>query len=241
MLVPAHPCPRMHLCSGIGRKPVGGLVALEGIEGSGKTLQLKLLSQALNRLSLPICVTHEPGGTRFGSKLRDILLDSNGPSREAKTELLLYLADRYQHLVEVIEPALAQGQIVLCDRYHVATLAYQGYARGIGLPTVKELSRHLGIRMPDLTLILDLNVEQSLARARERNIAEDNQAFGRFEAEGIEFHRRVREGYRLLAIGDPERISLIDASLEPQQILTKLLFSLKDRGIIDGVPELSDL
>ena len=217
---------------GIGGGSVGRFIALEGIEGSGKTLQLSLLSDEFKRRNIPIVVTREPGGTPFGSRLRRILLESGGPGREAEAELLLYLADRFQHLAEVIEPALRQGRTVLCDRYHAATLAYQGYARGIGFPLVDKLARALRIRMPDLTLILDLEVESGLARARRRNAVEGNQAWGRFEAETMRFHRRVREGYRQLAEREPDRITLVDASGNPQQTLKKLLAELEGKALI---------
>ena len=217
---------------GIGGGSVGRFIALEGIEGSGKTLQLSLLSEEFRRRDIPTVVTREPGGTPFGSRLRRILLESRGPGREAEAELLLYLADRFQHLAEVIEPALRQGRTVLCDRYHAATLAYQGYARGIGFSLVDELARPLRIRMPDLTLILDLKVESGLARARRRNAVEGNQAWGRFEAETMRFHRRVREGYRLLAERDPDRITLVDASGDPQETLKKLLSELEGKALI---------
>ena len=220
---------------GIGGGPVGRFIALEGIEGSGKTLQLKLLSEEFKRRNIPIVVTREPGGTPFGSRLRRILLESKGPSREAEAELLLYLADRFQHLAEVIEPALQQGRTVLCDRYHAATLAYQGHARGIGFTLVDELSRPLRIRMPDLTLILDLDVESGLARARRRNAAEGSQDWGRFEAETMRFHRRVRQGYRLLAKRDPDRVSLIDASGSPDETLRELLAELETKALIGSV------
>lgn len=211
---------------------MGRFIALEGIEGSGKTLQLKLLSEEFRKRNIPIAVTREPGGTPFGSRLRRILLESEGPGREAEAELLLYLADRYQHLAEVIEPALHEGRTVLCDRYHAATLAYQGYARGIGFSLVDELARPLRIRMPDLTLILDLEVESGLARARRRNTVEGNQAWGRFEAETMRFHQRVREGYRLLARREPDRITLVDASGSPQETFVRLLARLEEKALI---------
>jgi len=217
---------------GTGGGPVGRFIALEGIEGSGKSLQLKLLSEEFKRRGIPIVVTREPGGTPFGSRLRRVLLESRGPGREAEAELLLYLADRFQHLAEVIEPALQQGRTVLCDRYHAATLAYQGHARGIGFSVVDELAHPLRIRMPDLTLILDLDVESGLARARRRNAVEGSQAWGRFEAETMRFHRRVREGYRLLAERDSDRVSLVDASGNPQEILARLLAELEEKSLI---------
>ena len=221
---------------GIGGGPVGRFIALEGIEGSGKTLQLKLLSEEFRRRNIPTLVTREPGGTPFGARLRRVLLESNGPAREAEAELLLYLADRFQHLAEVIEPALRQGRTVLCDRCHAATLTYQGFARGIGFALIDQLARPLRIRMPDLTLILDLEVESGLARARRRNAVDGSQAWGRFEAETMRFHRRVREGYRLLARRDPDRISLVDASGNPHETLERLLARLEEKALIGNRP-----
>ena len=197
---------------------VGKFVTFEGIEGCGKSRQVCLLGQALEDHGVPFISTYQPGGTPFGEELRRILLRKNGPKREPLVELLLYLADRYQHLTEVIEPALARGQHVICDRYHDATLAYQGHARNIGFRTIDSLSRVLKLRIPDLTFVLDLEVKVGLRRARERNVVEGSEPWGRFEAESLQFHRRVREGYRLIAQKNPERVFVIDASGTPTKV-----------------------
>ena len=169
----------------------------------------------------------------FGKEVRQILLQQEGAQREPTAELLLYLADRYQHLKEVIEPSLTQGLHVLCDRYHDATLAYQGHARGLGFPMVDQLAKILALRIPDLTLVLDLEVKVGLKRARERNQNENSENWGRFEAEDLYFHRRVREGYRLLVQREPNRVLLVDASGTPEEVFKKLLGLLEEREIID--------
>src|SRR5690606_23753054 len=147
----------------------GQFITIEGGEGTGKSLQIELLKEEFTRLAIPSLFTREPGGTPFGEELRAILLNKKGAKREPLSELLLYLADRYQHLKEVIEPALKEERVVICDRYHDATLVYQGHARGLGFEIVESLADLLGIRQPDLTLVLDLEVEVALPRARLRN------------------------------------------------------------------------
>ncbi len=210
-------------------------ITFEGIEGSGKGVQLRLLEAEFRSRKLPFISTREPGGTLFGSDLRQILLRTDGPAREPLSELLLYLADRHQHVKQVIEPSLRQGLHVLCDRYHDATLAYQGHARGIGYTRIDELARLLEIRMPDLTLVLVVEVALGLGRARDRDSKEGNQDYGRFEAEGIDFHQKVQEGYQLLAERESKRIALIDASGTPQQVFRRVLNVMRQRGIIgDG-------
>lgn len=211
----------------------GKFITLEGIEGSGKSLQLHLLEEELKKRKVRFLITQQPGGTPFGKEVRQILLQQEGAQREPTAELLLYLADRYQHLKEVIEPSLTQGLHVLCDRYHDATLAYQGHARGLGFPMVDQLAKILALRIPDLTLVLDLEVEVGLKRARERNQNENSENWGRFEAEDLYFHRRVREGYRLLVQREPNRVLLVDASGTPEEVFKKLLGLLEEREIID--------
>lgn len=211
----------------------GKFITLEGIEGSGKSVQLHLLEEELKKRKVRFLITQQPGGTPFGKEVRQILLQQEGAQREPTAELLLYLADRYQHLKEVIEPSLTQGLHVLCDRYHDATLAYQGHARGLGFPMVDQLAKILALRIPDLTLVLDLEVEVGLKRARERNQNENSENWGRFEAEDLYFHRRVREGYRLLVQREPNRVLLVDASGTPEEVFKKLLGLLEEREIID--------
>ena len=211
----------------------GKFITLEGIEGSGKSVQLHLLEEELKKRKVHFLITQQPGGTPFGKEVRQILLQQEGAQREPTAELLLYLADRYQHLKEVIEPSLTQGLHVLCDRYHDATLAYQGHARGLGFPMVDQLAKILALRIPDLTLVLDLEVEVGLKRARERNQNENSENWGRFEAEDLDFHRRVKEGYQLLVQREPDRVLPVDASGTPEEVFKNLLGLLEERGIID--------
>ena len=211
----------------------GKFITLEGIEGSGKSVQLHLLEEELKKRKVRFLITQQPGGTPFGEEVRQILLQREGAQREPTAELLLYLADRYQHLKEVIEPTLTQGLHVLCDRYHDATLAYQGHARGLGFPMVDQLAKILALRIPDLTLVLDLEVEVGLKRARARNQKENSETWGRFEAEDLDFHRRVKEGYQLLVQREPDRVLPVEASGTPDEVFKKLLGLLEERGIID--------
>ena len=170
-------------------------------------------------------VTREPGGTAFGHRLREILLESDGPARVPVAELLLYLSDRYQDLAEIIEPALADGKHVLCDRYHDATRAYQGFARGVDLQLIDSISRRLGIRKPDLTFLLDLPTETGLQRARGRNLKEESH-LGRFEEESLRFHRRVRRAYRLFTRQEPQRFRVINASGPAEAVHARILKAL---------------
>ncbi len=217
----------------VGSVKPGRFITLEGIEGSGKSRQLKLLEEELNRLGISFITAHEPGGTPFGGEVRQVLLDKDGAGREPKAELLLYLADRYQHLKEVIEPTLGKGLHVICDRYHDATLAYQGHARGIGFDLIDRLAEILALRTPDLTLVLDLDVELGLKRAIERNQREEQERWGRFEAEDLSFHQKVREGYRRLALREPERVLLVDASGDSQAVFEIILDLLRQQHLLE--------
>jgi len=210
----------------------GKFITFEGVEGSGKTLQLSRLEAELKKRGVRFLTTREPGGTEFGLEVRKILLHRDGPLREPTAELLLYLADRFQHLKQVVEPGLASGCHVFSDRYHHATLAYQGHARGLGFPVIDRLAEALELPMPDLTVIFDLDVEIALKRARARDAGEA-EVWGRFESEELDFHRRVREGYRLLSAREPWRVLLLDASGSPDEIFQELLGVLKERAILD--------
>jgi dTMP kinase len=207
----------------------GSFITVEGIEGSGKSLQLQLISEELERRGIPCVTTLEPGGTEFGRELRAILLRTDGPKREPIAELLLYLADRYQHLREIVEPALDRGLFVLSDRYHDATVVYQGFARSIGIDRIQRLARVLGLRTPDLTIVFDIEVETGLRRARERNRLNDVQHQGRFESESLEFHRRVQQGYQLLVEREPERVVMVDASGTPDEVFGRVRRILDER------------
>ncbi len=202
-------------------------VTFEGIEGSGKSVQMRLLAKELERRGVLFVVSREPGGTEFGERVRDILLRHDGVQREPLAELLLYLADRHQHLKEVVEPKLEAGFNVISDRYHDATMAYQGFARGIGFEKIDCLARILELRRPDLTIVLDVPVEVGLPRARSREQEDRDSQLGRFEFEDMAFHERVREGYRRLAEREPGRIFFVDGNAPPDQVFQRVLALLE--------------
>jgi len=198
-------------------------ITFEGIEGSGKSLQIARTRDYLHDKGLPCLLTREPGGTDFGLELRKVLLKPDGAKREPWSELLLYIADRHQHLKEVIEPALARGEIVLCDRYQDATRAYQGAARGIAPEIIEEVSQLSGIIEPAKTILLDLDPEIGLGRARLRNSLNPAAAAeGRFEDEAVFFHTRVREAYLELAKARPERFCIIPAADAPDAVFARI-------------------
>lgn len=203
------------------KKSDGYFITLEGIEGSGKSTQVSGLTSLLEKRGYDCLVTREPGGSRIAEKIRAILLDSASQGLTPMAELMLYLADRAQHVQEVILPALELGKIVLCDRYSDATLAYQGYARNLGVERVSELNRYASSGLePDLTLLFDLPVPVGLVRAKER-IAElhaDQPAEDRFEHETLAFHQRVRDGYLALAQSHTQRFVVIDANQPADQV-----------------------
>ncbi len=188
-------------------------ITLEGIEGSGKTSQITTVVNCLTKAGFDCVTTREPGGTSIGGQIRSILLNPDNTGLAPTAEMLLYTADRAQHLETVVRPALADGKAVVCDRYFDATLAYQGYARGLNREMILELHR-LACKglMPDFTLLLDLAPETGLARAWRRIDSDaQNKRESRFEAEALAFHQRVRDGYLALADKDPRRFALIDA------------------------------
>lgn len=188
----------------------GKLITFEGIEGSGKTTQIRLLSGHLTERGVDHLVTREPGGTPLGDRIRHHLLDPTDPVPiDPDAELVLFVAIRIQHLKQIVLPALAAGRTVLCDRYVDATLAYQGYGRGLPVARIEALHAAAGIdRQPDLTLLFDLEVGPALARTRNRAGAG---AQSRFDRESEAFHRRVREGYLRIAAAEPDRLRRIDA------------------------------
>ena len=195
-------------------------ITLEGVEGSGKSTVRDRLADWLKTKGLELVLTREPGSSSLGRKLRAILLDMDSVGLSEQSELFLYLADRAQHVREVLEPALAEGKIILCDRYADSTLAYQGYGRGVDLDAL-TLVNNLAIKglWPDLTLLFDLDASVGLGRARKRNQEEDiEQSEGRFEAEELDFHQRIRQGYLDLAKKYSYRYRLIDASLSPNKV-----------------------
>ena len=195
-------------------------ISLEGIEGCGKTTQLEYLSSFLEDKGYPYVVTREPGGTAIGEKIRSILLDPESKDLVPAAELLLYMADRAQHIDLVIRPQLADGKIVLCDRYFDATVVYQGFARGLDTKFICNLHRLLFEDLkPDITLLLDLPPRIGLKRAW-KELAGGNRSGteSRFEEETISFHEKVRAGYLELARYEPDRFKIIDASQELNQV-----------------------
>jgi len=199
-------------------------ISLEGIEGCGKTTQLEYLSTFLAEKRRPYVVTREPGGTAIGKKVRSILLDPASKELVPVAELLLYMADRAQHIHSLIKPNLAEGNIVLCDRYFDATVVYQGYARGLDIGFILDLHRIvLKDLKPDITLLLDLPPRIGLARAwQELDTGNRSDTESRFEEEAISFHEKVRAGYLELAGMEAERYKIIDASRQIDEVQTDI-------------------
>ncbi len=200
----------------------GRFVTFEGGEGSGKTTQLKALLTYLRSLSADVVQTRDPGGTAIGNQVRDLLLNGENVRMSPLAELLLYEASRAQLVQEVIRPSLAAHRIVLCDRFTDSTVAYQGYGRGLDLGLIERLNAVAadGLR-PDLTFLLDLDPAVGLARASGR-LADPRQHRDRLEDEVLEFHQRVRTGYRALAEREPARVVVVDAALGIRDIETRI-------------------
>lgn len=195
-------------------------ITLEGIEGCGKTTQINHLSIFFENRGQPCVVTREPGGTAIGKEIRSILLDPASKDIVPRAELLLYMADRAQHVASVVKPCLAEKKVVLCDRYFDATVVYQGFARGLDTRFVTELHRLvLEDFKPDITLLLDLAPRIGLARAwKQLDNGTRSGTESRFEEEALSFHKKVRAGYLELARMEPERFRTIDASGDEGQV-----------------------
>jgi dTMP kinase len=200
----------------------GRFITFEGIDGSGKSTQMRLLAERLRSEGHDIFEAVEPGGTAIGRQIRRILLDAAYQDLRPTAELLLYFASRAQNVDECIRPALAAGKIVLCDRFTDSTLAYQGYARGLGEETVLALDR-IACRglTPDLTLLIDVDVECGLARAQKRNAGSDA-AETRMDDQSLEFHRKVREAYLKLAKQHADRFRIIDGRGAPETVAERV-------------------
>lgn len=188
----------------------GVFITFEGMDGSGKTTQMRRLAARLRESGRTVLETAEPGGTPIGAQIRRILLDSANQELSATAEVLLYFASRAQNVDQWIVPALGRGEIVLADRFTDSSLVYQGCARGLGVEKVMALDRIAcrGLK-PDLTLLVDIDAETSLLRARARNAAELTSET-RMEEQSLEFHRRVWEAYHALAAREPERVKMVD-------------------------------
>lgn len=208
----------------------GCFLTFEGIEGSGKTTQIARLAARLDGAGEPALVTREPGGSGLGRRLRGLLLGGEIATMDPLAELFLYVADRAQHLREVVEPALAAGRHVLCDRFLDATFAYQGFARGIDLDFIRRLHQRSPLdRRPHRTILLDLDPELGLTRARRRNDELKLAATeGRFEQEALAFHRLVRDGYLALADAEPFRFRIVAAEGTEDEIADRVADLLSD-------------
>lgn len=210
-------------------KQFGKFISIEGIEGSGKSTIIPQLANWFNLQGETTLMTREPGGSSLGKDLRSILLNPENANLDKQAELHLFLADRAQHMAEEILPALATGKTVICDRFADSTIAYQGYARGMDVGKLQSLA-FTHERKPDLTLLLDLPIDIALKRADSRNrktgLAKSE---GRFDAESINFHMRVKEGFLRQAALFPERIKIIDASGSIDQTLNSCLAIIRKK------------
>ena len=204
----------------------GFLVSLEGPEGAGKTSVLEALIPILEDRGVEVLTTREPGGVLIGEKIREVILDPSHTEMDPKTELLLYIVSRRQHLVEKVLPALAAGKLVIMDRFIDSSVAYQGFGRGLDIEAIDWLNEFAtdGLK-PDLTLYFDIEVEEGLARIA----ANSDREINRLDMEGLDLHRKVRQGYLSLLEKEANRIVKIDASLPLDQVIENTQELLFDR------------
>ena len=204
----------------------GFLVSLEGPEGAGNTSVLEAIIPILEDRGIEVLSTREPGGVLIGEKIREVILDPSHTEMDPKTELLLYIASRRQHLVEKVLPALAAGKLVIMDRFIDSSVAYQGFGRGLDIEAIDWLNEFAtdGLK-PDLTLYFDIEVEEGLARIA----ANSDREINRLDMEGLDLHRKVRQGYLSLLEKEANRIVKIDASLPLDQVIANTQQLLFDR------------
>ena len=209
------------------KKPTGKLISFEGSEGSGKTTQIARLAAAFQRAKREVLTTREPGGTEIGEQIRNIIVhNSRGDEMCAETELLLFAAARAQVVREVIAPAMMRGAIVISDRFLDSSTVYQGIGRNLGAGPVDQINRFaVGNVMPDLTVVIDVPLEVSLARLKQR--ASDLP--DRMERENLDFYRKVREGYLVLAQSMPERFVVVDGTKSEDAIEKKIWTEVQSR------------
>ncbi|WP_232698991.1 dTMP kinase [Brevibacillus daliensis] len=205
----------------------GLFLTLEGGEGAGKSSVITLLEEKLVEMGHEVLVTREPGGVEIAEKIRHIILDTAHVKMDGRTEALLYAAARRQHLVEKVLPALEEGKIVLCDRFVDSSLAYQGYARGLGIEQVLSINMFaIQDCLPDVTLYLDVDPKVGLARIH----SNDEREINRLDLEGMKFHEQVRAGYEQVVEQYPERILRIDANQSLENVLEQIISSLVQTG-----------
>jgi dTMP kinase len=214
----------------------GVFITFEGPEGSGKSTQLRRLAARLRAQGRTVLETAEPGGTPIGTQIRRVLLDAKNLEMRPTTELLLMFAARAQNVDEAILPALSRGEIVLCDRFTDSSLVYQGAARGLGSEVVFEIDR-IACRglVPDLTLVVDIDTERGLERARGRN-RQTQDVETRLDEQAIEFHRKVRDAYLQLASDEPARVKLIDGARSEEEVEKDVWETLNDHNRLSTEP-----
>lgn len=201
-------------------------ITFEGNEGTGKSTAIKSVEKWLKEQGFDVVVTREPGGVDIAEKIRGIILDKTHTAMDARTEALLYAAARRQHLVEVVLPALNQNKIVLCDRFIDSSLAYQGYARKIGIKEILTINEFaIDKKMPDLTIFFDMDPLEGLARINKNA----NREVNRLDLEKETFHNDVYEGYKIVCEMFKDRISKIDASKQPEEVANQIIEILKKK------------
>ncbi len=204
------------------KKNSGLFITLEGGEGSGKTTQGKQLVHHLEKMGYPVVWTKEPGGTDIGRSLREVVMSNLHQDMVPETELLIYMADRTQHVKSKILPALRDGKIVISDRYHDSSVAYQHFARGVPMTTLNFLFRKLvGGLVPDITFVLDMPPEAAMSRIKKRGIA-DPSSLSKFEEEALSFHRKVRQGFLKIAELEPKRVKVIPADRPREEVFQQI-------------------
>lgn len=205
----------------------GKFITFEGCDGCGKSTQLRLLSEYLEKQGVAHIFTREPGGGKISESIRQILLDGKNAEMTDECEALLYAAARVQHLADRVEPALKEGKLVVCDRYVDSSLAYQAYARGLGVDFVQKINAFaLENYLPDVTVFIDLSPEDAFRR---KHGADEND---RLEQAGIAFHQRVYEGYKTLAKENPTRFAVVDGRKTPDEIFSNVVAILQDRNCL---------
>ena len=208
----------------------GFFITFEGIEGSGKSTVAERIDAVLRDEGIEPVLTREPGGTVISEGIRGVLLDPDRVEISARAELLLYLASRAQLVAEVILPALSGGRIVLCDRYMDASVAYQGWARGLGEGLVRDFNSFaVGPAIPDVTFLFDLSVEEGFRRGPDRRESSGVRSRDRLESEDRFFHEKVREGYLRIAESDKDRVIIVDASLPLDAVVETVFRNIKSR------------
>lgn len=200
----------------------GFFITFEGIEGTGKSTQAKALHKALQDQGYPAIITMEPGGTKIGNLIREILINPDNKEMSVLTEVFLFAAGRAQHVEQLLRPSLEEGYVVICDRFSDSSVAYQGFGRNVPISLIHEINSTATWRIqPNLTFFLDLEPEVALHRVRLR-VEETEVIPDRLEREQLEFFHRVRNGYRRIAVEEPNRFKVMDAMLEPEALHKKI-------------------